>query len=183
MATQTEINEMIAYQYSTGGGAKKQGNCGPRAIAIASGNAYRPVLAELNKINRRRVVAKIAALNSCTMEDAEVALDRHCAVSPSQKRRTQCQHGTDSEVSETYFAKHGWGYVEVNCHMTDFTVEEIEEIKSWGTVIIQSKRWARRGWKGHMAAMVDGVIYDTWDSRTTVHGDDLYIERFIVKAD
>ena len=34
-----------------------------------------------------------------------------------------------------------------------------------------------------MAAMVDGVIYDTWDSRIMIDGTDLFVERIYIKDD
>ena len=96
----SEIGQMISYQYSTGGGAKYQHNCFPRAVAIATNRSYRTVLAEINKISRKFWINTYAEDNEIPVTAATELIDAAYEHSTYIRKTIQCQHGTANPVLE-----------------------------------------------------------------------------------
>ena len=150
------MTDTTTWQYDDGGRAAAgfrgdTGDCVTRAIAIATGMPYREVYNEL----QARQAAWIA-----TSRSAKARRDR------GRTTRRSIRTGVYAEVYKPWLAELGWVWTPTMAIGSGTTVHLAGAELPAGRIIARCSK--------HLAAVIDGVVHDTYDStrdgRRAVYG-------------
>ena len=142
--------KVVGWDYNDGGRADAgyrghAGDCCTRAVAIATDRTYEQARLELMDATDEWL---------STGRDSK----KKRAIRASRRNRS-VRGGVHTEVMELYLGRLGWTQHKVS--QEHFTQARMPEQFAQGTVIVKTRK--------HFAAVVDGTLQDTWDSRTYDH--------------
>lgn len=151
----------MEYRYNDGGRADAGfkgtcGDCGTRAIAIATGLPYKDVyygLAELVKASNSKKIVKRRAVRGNTV-----------------------RNGTPMEIAKQFMANLGWQWIPTMSFGSGCKVHlSADELPNGNLVVRLSK---------HLCAVIDGVINDIYDPNdrgvaTDAFGNDITTDRCV----